>query len=195
LRKRALWVGLVVLLGAGVALGLVYGPSDRDIRNDVYARICTLLTEKQLARPSSMEIIAIMVTKPEPLSKAAALQRAEQDFMPGSHLADAILKPVENDYAQSRPHSSVDVYVTYSALNPLGGAGKSVSRCSYVEKPGFGDLPSSELTIVGIGDSTLTQRSAEWASVTNPAELGFGTVKVEFKDRLNYVLARTYPLS
>lgn len=187
-------VGVAVLV-AGAAFGLVYSPQDREIRNDAYARICKVLTEKQLVRPSSMEILAILVTKPQEMSKEAALERTAKKFRPGSRFADRVLKGVEDDYARSRPYSNVDVYLTYSSLNPLGGATKSVSQCSYVEQPGFGDGPSSELTIVGIGDSTLTHRDIEWASVTSPAGLVLDTVKIEFKDRLNYLLARTYPLS
>ena len=183
------------MLVAGTAFGLVYSPSDRDIRNDVYARICRLLTEKQLARPSSMEIVAILVTKPAQMSKEAALQQMKERFQPNSRFVGSSLEIVEGDYAKSRPYSIVDIFVTYSALNRLGGATREVSQCSFTERPGYGKDggDDSELTAVGIGDSTLTRRDMEWSSVTHPAGLVFSTVKIEFKDRLNYLLARTYP--
>ncbi len=183
------------MLVAGTAFGLVYSPSDRDIRNDVYARICRLLTEKQLARPSSMEIVAILVTKPAQMAKEAALQQMKERFQPDSRFVARSLEIVEGDYAKSRPYSIIDIFVTYSALSRLGGATREVSQCSFTERPGYGTDSGydSELTAVGIGDSRLTPRDLEWTSVTQPAGLAFNAVKFEFKDRLNYVLARTYP--
>jgi hypothetical protein len=181
-------VAVAIVAAAGVFL---YLPSDQDVRNDAYARICKLLTERQLDRPSSMEVTNVLVVWPKEMTKEAALLQMKERFNNQEKYFDSFLIEIEEDYSKSRPYRIVDTYLTYSTLNALGGAAKNISQCAYTEKPDYKGDFDSELTLVSIGGVTIRQGSPEWNRVVGPADLLFDRVEIGLMDRVHYVFART----
>jgi hypothetical protein len=143
-----------VLLCTAAAMLISSCGSDEDVLKDIYSRICIDIIRDRATRPSSFEVNEVLTS-----TEALSLQEAMSIKMANGlsdDLEEFMLEVVSEEYANGRESRHVDIFVDYSAENKLGGFGRDVANCRFLEDA-MDSESNSELVAIQIGSTEVTR--------------------------------------